>query len=267
MLIDTHSHLHFHKSFPDYQEVLERAREAGVTRQILIGCEMSDSLRACQFAQQHDQLNWVIGIHPHEANQVTEENLKIIRQVLGRTGEFSDLKKLPVAVGEIGLDYFRNIQSPDKQREGFRKLLEIAMEFDLPVVIHIREAFDDARKILEESTVKKAVLHCFSGGMEQADWAWERGFLTSFTGSVTYPKNTVLMEVAKKAPAEMYMLETDCPYLPPQIHRGKRNEPAYVLDIAKHVAELRGISLESVAAETTGNAEKFFYLGKNNLQA
>lgn len=258
MLIDSHSHLHFHKSFPDYEEVLQRAKEAGVSRQVLIGCEMSDSLRACQFAQQHEELSWVIGIHPHEINQVTPENLKIIRDVLGRGGEYSDLKKLPVAVGEIGLDYYRNIQSPELQREGFRELLKVALDFDLPVVIHMRDAFEDCRKIMEEMKVKKAVLHCFSGGLEQADWAWERGYLTSFTGSVTYPKNTVLMEVAKKAPDDLYMLETDCPFLAPQNHRGKRNEPAFVLDIARHVAMLRGHSLEQVAKHTTVNAERFF---------
>ncbi len=260
MLIDSHSHLHFHKSFPDYPEVLERAREAGVTRQVLIGCEMSDSLRACEFAQKHEELSWVIGIHPHEANQINNDNLRIIRQVLTRTGEYSGLKKLPVAIGEIGLDYYRNIQTPELQREGFRRLLELAGEFDLPVVIHIREAFEDSRKILEEMNVKKAVLHCFSGSLEQADWAWERGFLTSFTATVTYPKNTVLMDIVRRVPQSLYMLETDCPFLPPQTHRGQRNEPAYVKEIALQVAQLRGQSVEQVAEETTANAVKFFRL-------
>ena len=128
----------------------------------------------------------------------------------------------------------------------------------MPVVAHIRDAFEDASRVILESGIKKLVLHCFTGGPEQADWAWSKGFLTSFTGIVTYPKNTVLMEVVKKAPDDLFMLETDCPYLPPQSHRGKRNEPAFVKEIADHVAELRGVSVEEVARITTNNALRFF---------
>lgn len=258
MLIDSHSHLHFHKDFPDYEEVIARAEEAGVTKQLLIGCEMRDSLRAAAFAQGTTDMNWTIGIHPHESQEITTENLQTIRDVIAKKGEYTELVKGPVGIGEIGLDYCRSAHAPDVQQRGFRELLEIAIEFDLPVVAHIRDAFEDASRVIEESAVKKVVLHCFTGGPEQADWAWSKGFLTSFTGIVTYPKNTVLMDIVKKVPSELFMLETDCPYLPPQTHRGKRNEPAFVREIAEHVAELRGVSVEEVARITTNNAEKFF---------
>lgn len=258
MLIDSHSHLHFHKDFPDYKEVIARAEKAGVTRQVLIGCEMRDSLRAAAFARDKEGMNWTIGIHPHESQEITAENLHIIRDVITRKGEFAELSKGPVGIGEIGLDYVKSAHAPDVQQRGFREMLEIAVEFNLPVVAHIRDAFEDASRVIEESGVKKVVLHCFTGGPEQADWAWRKGFLTSFTGIVTYPKNTVLMGVVKNAPSHLFMLETDCPFLPPQTHRGKRNEPAFVKEIAAHVAELRGISIEQIARETTANAEQFF---------
>lgn len=260
MLIDSHSHLHFHKDFPDWKEVIERAEAAGVTRQVLIGCEMRDSERAANFVQDKPSLDWVLGIHPHESQDITADNLRRMREMIRREGEFAVLEKRPVGVGEIGLDYFRSPHSPDVQQQGFREQLEIALEFDLPVVVHVRDAFEDAAKILRDSGVKRAVLHCFSGGPEQADWAWSHGFLTSFTGIVTYPKNTVLMDIVRRAPSNLYMLETDCPYLAPQVHRGKRNEPAFVRDIAEHVAELRGETLETVAAQTTANAIRFFDL-------
>lgn len=257
-LIDSHSHLHFHKDFPDSEEVIARAEEAGVSRQVLIGCEMRDSLRAANFVQDKAGMNWTLGIHPHDSQDITPENLKEMRQILAKKGDYADMVKGPVGIGEIGLDYFKSPHAPDVQQKGFRQLLEIAGEFDLPVVAHIRDAFEDAAKIIVESGLKKVVLHCFSGSPEQADWAWRKGFLTSFTGIVTYPKNTVLMDIVKKAPEDLYMLETDCPFLAPQVHRGKRNEPAFVRDIANYVAELRGCSLDDVARETTANAERFF---------
>jgi TatD DNase family protein len=261
MLIDSHSHLHFHKDFPDWQEVLQRAEAAGVTRQVLIGCEMRDSERAANFVQDKPGLDWVAGIHPHESHEITEENLRRLGEMIRLEGEFAAWAKRPVAVGEIGLDYFRSPHAPAIQQSGFRRQLELALDSALPVVVHIRDAFEDAAAILRESGVKRVVLHCFSGGLEQADWAWSHGFLTSFTGIVTYPKNTVLMDVVRRAPSHLYMLETDCPFLAPQVHRGRRNEPAYVREIAEHVARLRSESLETVAAQTTANARAFFGLG------
>lgn len=255
--IDTHSHIHFLKSFPDAEEVLARAAAAGVTKQVLVGCNMEDSWAAAKFVSGRENLAWTIGIHPHDANQATADNLNKIRAVL--SGE-EDLGKLPVAVGEIGLDYFRNLQPQDVQQKAFADLLQLALEFDLPVVVHIRDAYEDAFKILAEAGNKKVILHCFSGGMKEADLAWSRGYITSFSGVVTYPKNTELQEVARQAPERLLVLETDCPYLSPQVHRGERNEPAYVIDTAKFVAELRGIELEKIAEITSANAERAFLI-------
>jgi TatD DNase family protein len=251
--IDTHSHIHFLKSFPDQLEVLERARVGGVEKQVLVGCNMEDSWEAAAFVRGRDGLAWTIGIHPHDADQASEENLNKIRAVL--SGE-ENLGKMPVAVGEIGLDYFRNLQPVEVQQKAFAELLGIAREFDLPVVVHIRDAYEDAFEILEQAGNTKVILHCFSGGMKEAKLAWSRGYITSFSGVVTYPKNIELQEVAKIAPENLFVLETDCPFLSPQVHRGQRNEPAYVVDTAKFVADLRAQTLENIAEITTANAER-----------
>lgn len=253
--IDTHSHIHFLKSFPDQEEVLKRAEEAGVGKQVLVGCNMEDSRDAAKFVGQRENLAWTIGIHPHDANQATEENLSTIRAVLSGEEKWG---KLPVAVGEIGLDYFRNLQPQKVQQKAFRDLLQIAREYDLPVVVHIRDAYEDAFTILEEVGNKKVILHCFSGGLKEADLAWSRGYITSFSGVVTYPKNTELQECARRAPDNLFVVETDCPYLAPQAYRGQRNEPAYVIETAKFIAELREVSAEAIAELTTANAEKTF---------
>jgi len=255
--IDTHSHIHFVKSFADQAEVLQRAEAVGVVKQVLVGCNMEDSWAAAEFVRDKGNLAWTIGIHPHDANEATEDNLNKIRAVL--SGK-ENLGKMPVAVGEIGLDYFRNLQPVDVQQKAFAELLKIAVEFDLPVVVHIRDAYEDAFRILEEVGNKKVILHCFSGGMKDAELAWSRVYVTSFSGVVTYPKNTELQEVARVAPENLFVLETDCPFLAPQVHRGQRNEPAYVVDTAKFVAELRGQSLEKIAEITTRNSENLFKL-------
>ncbi len=255
-LIDTHSHIHFRKEFPDFQAVLERAEAAGVSQQVLVGCDMNDSMAAYQMASGLDNLAWTIGIHPHEADQCTAENMAKIRDIL--SGEGRNIKKLPVAIGEIGLDYFRNLQPHDLQKKAFLQLLDLAKEFDLPVVVHIRDAYEDALEILDDAGNKKVILHCFSGGMKEADLAWSRGYITSFSGVVTYPKNTELQEVARRAPENLLVVETDCPYLAPQVHRGQRNEPAFVLETAKFITELKSLSLERLAEITTENAKLMF---------
>ena len=253
--IDTHSHIHFVKSFADQAEVLQRAEAVGVVKQVLVGCNMEDSWAAAAFVRDKENLAWTIGIHPHDADQATEDNLNKIRAVL--SGK-ENLGKMPVAVGEIGLDYFRNLQTVDIQQKAFAQLLGMAREFDLPVVVHIRDAYEDAFRILAEAGNKKVILHCFSGGMKEAELAWGRGYVTSFSGVVTYPKNTELQAVAKAAPENLFVLETDCPFLAPQVHRGQRNEPAYVVDTAEFVASLRAQTLENIAEITTANAQRVF---------
>lgn len=257
MLIDTHSHVHFLKEFPDFQEVLKRAREAGVLKQVMIGCNMRDSADAAAFVKGKDGLSWTVGIHPHDSNQGESGNYQIIRNMIEGVEEFESWTR-PVAVGEIGLDYFRNLQPVEVQKKTFAMQLQIAREFDLPVVVHIRDAYEDAFRVLEVEGNKKVLLHCFSGGLVEADLAWSRGYITSFSGVVTYAKNMELQEVARRAPEDKFVVETDCPFLAPQKYRGQRNEPAFVAETARFIAELRGVSPESIAELTTANAERYF---------
>lgn len=257
MLIDTHSHVHFAKEFPDYAEVLTRAREVAVMKQVLVGCNMRDSADAAAFANGKEGLFWTVGIHPHDSNQGSPENYAKIRDMIAGYEEFENFAH-PVAIGEIGLDYFRNLQPVDIQKETFAMQLQIAKEFDLPVVVHIRDAYEDAFRVLEVEGNKKVLLHCFSGGLAEADLAWSRGYVTSFSGVVTYAKNMELQEVARRAPTSQFVVETDCPYLAPQKYRGQRNEPAFVAETARFIAELRGESFENIAKLTTDNAEKYF---------
>ncbi len=254
-VIDTHSHIHFLKEFPDVEEVILRAENAGVSKQVLVGCNMDDSKLAHDFALRSANFAWTLGIHPHDANQANSLNLDIIRSICAG-GEY--VKKKPAAIGEIGLDYYRNLQPVDVQKKAFRDMLAIAMEFDLPVVVHIRDAYEDAFAILAESGIKKVVLHCFSGGVKEAELAWKRGYVTSFSGVVTYPKNVELQKCASIAPLDKFVVETDCPFLAPQAKRGQRNEPAFVVETLKFIAELRSANFDELTASTTANAENIF---------
>jgi TatD DNase family protein len=257
MLIDTHSHVHFLKEFPDFGEVLKRAKEAGVLKQVMVGCNMRDSADAAAFVKGREGLSWAVGIHPHDSNQGETQNYQKIRDMIKGAEEFEDWVR-PVAVGEIGLDYFRNFQPVAVQKETFAMQLQIARELDLPVIVHIRDAYEDAFRVLEVAGNEKVLLHCFSGGMREADLAWRRGYITSFSGVVTYAKNMELQEVVRLAPEDKFVVETDCPYLAPQKYRGQRNEPAFVAETARFIAELRGMPFESLAELTTANAERYF---------
>lgn len=259
MLIDTHSHIHFSKEFPDQIEVLARSRIAGVKKQVLVGCNMADSAQAYAFSKDKPELAWTIGIHPHDVGkEFNEENMATMREVLTGQWKGEAIVKMPVAVGEIGLDYFRNLSPVDIQKEAFAAMLGLAKEFDLPAVVHIRDAYDDAFKVLADTGHAKIVLHCFSGGLKEADLAWSKGYITSFSGVVTYPKNLELQEVAKRAPENLFVVETDCPFLAPQKFRGQRNEPAFVAETARFIAALRGIDQDMVDQLTTANAERLF---------
>lgn len=261
MLIDTHSHIHFSKEFPDQVDVLARAQAAGIGKQVLVGCNMKDSAEAYAFSKDKSDLAWTIGIHPHDVgNEFNQENIALMREVLAGSWNGEELVKIPVAVGEIGLDYFRNLSPVDVQKQAFAEMLSLAKEFDLPVVVHIRDAYEDALQILADSEYSKIVLHCFSGGLKEAELAWSRGYITSFSGVVTYPKNLELQEVAKRAPDNLFVVETDCPFLAPQKFRGQRNEPAFVAETARFIAELRRVDPEKIAELTTVNAETLFKL-------
>ncbi|MGB4781653.1 TatD family hydrolase, partial [Candidatus Methylomirabilis sp.] len=192
------------------------------------------------------------GIHPHDANgydDAAEETLRTLAT-----------QPKVVAIGEAGLDFFRNRSPHSVQAEAFRRQIRLARELDLPLIVHDREAHQETMQILEAEGVERGVLHCFSGDLAMAEEAWRRGYYVSIAGPVTYPKNEALREVVRKARIDRLLLETDCPYLPPQAFRGQRNEPAYLLHTAQEVAKLLNTPLTELGRLTSENARCLFRL-------
>jgi len=255
MFTDSHSHIQFAKEFPDTVEIIRRAEAAGVTRQVIVGCTPKDSRIALEFAKKHKSSGfWAsIGVHPHDANLLTDEVLSDFR-------ELAKKEKKVVAIGEVGLDYYRNFQPKETQIKAFRRQLKLARDLGLAAVIHVRDAWDEAIEIMGEEGNEKVVLHCFSGNFSQAQICWKKGYYLAFNGTLTYPKNHGLREIASAVPEELILIETDCPYLTPQPYRGQRNEPAYIVETAKELAEVRGVGLAEIAKLTTDNAVRIFGL-------
>lgn len=256
-LIDTHAHLDFPELYDELPLVLKRARAAGVGTIITIGIDIPSSRQAVAIAQAHDHIYATVGIHPHDAFDLDDESLDVLRDLVSRD--------CVVAVGETGLDYYRNRQPRPLQQQCLRSQLELAGEVKRPVVFHVREAFEDFFEIVTpfHRLLEPSVFHCFSGDWEVARRALDMGFYLSIPGTVTFPKAEVLQDVVRRAPMERLLLETDAPFLAPVPYRGKVNEPAYVVHTAAQVAELRGISLEEVAYHTTRNARTAFRLLEN----
>jgi TatD DNase family protein len=247
-LFDTHAHLHFPEFGADLQEVLTRARAAGVRRILTIGTEVDSARGAVALAEREPDVWAAVGIHPHEASSTEAPAL----------AELERLARHPrvVAVGEIGLDFFRDLSPRDVQQTAFRAQLDLARRVGKPVVVHCRDAHAETLAILAEARVgeRGGIMHCFSGDVDIARRCLDLGLLVSLAGPVTYPKARALPEVARFVPGDRLVLETDCPYLPPQPHRGRRNEPAYLAITAARVAELRGEPVDDLAARLTANA-------------
>ena len=252
-LIDTHTHLDFSQFDADREDVIRRALEVDVKQMLTIGVDVPTSLNAVRLAEEYESVYAAVGIHPHDAETATEEAIAEIEKILGH--------KKVVAVGEIGLDYYRDYSPHEVQKEEFRRLLRIAKEHKKPVIVHTREAWGDVMKILKDewSPGMRGVMHCFSGDAARAAELIEMGFYISFTGVVTF-KNSNAAEVLADVPIERLLLETDCPYMAPVPHRGKRNEPAYVRFIAQKAAQVKNISVETAAEVTTENATALFNL-------
>jgi TatD DNase family protein len=252
MLIDTHTHLDDARYNDDREAVIARAREAGVEAFMTIGCDLTTSQSAVQLANQHPFVYASIGVHPHEVKHINGGWYDKFRQ-------FAHNKKV-VAYGEIGLDYHYNHSSPKEQRERFREQVQLARELQLPVIIHTREAQEDTIAVLREEKASDVggVLHCFSGDAWLAKDALNLGFYLSFSGILTFQNATMLRDIAKNTPMDRLLIETDCPYLTPVPYRGKRNEPAYVSQVAKQLASLHNMSLEEIAERTSDNAKKLF---------
>ncbi len=252
--IDTHAHLGMEEFASDREEVLKRSWDAGVEAIIVIGSGVEESQKAIELSQRHSFLYASIGIHPHEAKDVSPSTWDSLRRLAG--------EESVVAIGECGLDYHYQHSPQTIQQETLRYQIRWAKEAHLPLIIHSREAQADLLTILKQEDAGEVggVLHCFSGDWEAAQEAGRLGFSISVAGPVTYPKSERLQEIVTKLPPHRLLLETDCPYLAPQEYRGKRNEPAYVRLVAEKVAKLKGVTLNDVARFTTSNARSLFGL-------
>jgi TatD DNase family protein len=255
MLIDTHAHLDFPEFAGDVRAVLERAKKAGVHEVVSIGISLASSEKAAELADRYPEVYATVGIHPHDAVPLSEKQLAALEALARR--------RRVVAVGEIGLDYYRDRRPRATQQQCLRQQLEVACKTHLPVVFHIREAHADFFTIVTDyaPSLNGVVLHCFSGDWGVARRCLDMGFYLSIPGTVTFPKAEKQQEVVRRAPLDRLLLETDAPYLAPVPHRGKVNEPAFTRYTAEKVAELRSCSLEEVARQTTANAHQVFRLG------
>ncbi|TWT06208.1 TatD family hydrolase [Planomicrobium sp. CPCC 101079] len=254
MFIDTHVHLNADQYDEDLTEVIERAIENKVTKMVVIGFDRKTIERAMALAEKYEFIYAVVGWHPVDAIDCTEEDLAWIE-------ELSAHPKV-VGIGETGLDYYWDKSPKEVQQEVFRKQIHLAKRVNLPIIIHNRDATEDVMRILKEEDAKTTggVMHCFGGSVETALESIKMNFMISLGGPVTFKNAKQPKKVAESISLDHLMIETDAPYLAPHPYRGKRNEPSYVPLVAEEIARLKGISVEEVAEATTRNAEKFFKL-------
>jgi TatD DNase family protein len=249
-MIDSHCHL-ADAQFTDLPDVLKRAAEAGVDRCITIADNLPEALKCVEIAAEYPNVYCTVGVHPHAASTWNSENEQKLRALTASSAKVK-------AIGEIGLDYHYDHSPRDVQREVFRAQLALAHDVQLPVVVHCREAIADVSSIVMELKPKRLVLHCCTEQWSDVAPLVAEGYVLSFTGIITYAKSESIRDTVRRCPLEQLMIETDSPYLAPIPHRGKRNEPAYVAEVAKAVAEIKGISLEEVDRVTTKNTVAFF---------
>jgi TatD DNase family protein len=261
-LIDTHAHIHDDAFGDDGAAAVARAAAAGVERIVTLGVTRADSETAVAFAARHLAVVAAVGVHPHDAKDASEADLDAL-EALARDERV-------VAVGEIGLDFYRNLSPRDVQVRVFSRQLETASRVSKPIAVHARDAHDVIMPLLEDWSRRMdrrlpdgrslGVMHYFSADADAARRYVELGFVISIHTSATHPKSAVLQEVAREIPLEHLVIETDSPYGAPQAYRGKRNEPAYVAEAARMIGELKGVPIETVATATTDNAARLFGL-------
>lgn len=253
MLVDSHCHLDFPDFAAELDAVVDRARAAGIGRLVTISTRVKRHAQVLAIAERFPEVFCSVGTHPNHAHEELDIDAKVL---IG-------IAKHPkvVAIGEAGLDYFRNTSPRDAQAAGLRQHIAAARETGLPLVIHSRDCDADMAQTLKEESGKgafPAVLHCFTGGRDLAFTAIELGHYVSFTGILTFKNSVALREIAAALPADRVMVETDAPYLAPGPYRGKRNEPAYMVETAKVLADARGVSLEEITRQTTENFFRLF---------
>jgi len=263
MFVDSHAHLELEQFNTDREQMLARAWDTGVETIVAIGSGTGPGSLDCgiALAEEYEFIYATIGIHPHEANLATDADLE----------ELEELAKRPkvIAWGEIGLDYFYDHSPREIQKQVFLKQLEMARSAKLPIVIHCRpadgsdQAWDDTFQLLREHWAPGGfggIMHCFTGNLQQMRKSLDLGFMISFSGNVTFAKAQNIRDAAKEVPAECMLIETDSPFLAPVPHRGKRNEPAFVIKVAEKIGEVRGTSAAEIARQTTDNFYRFFSL-------
>ncbi len=248
MFTDTHCHLS-KDDYEDIEKVIDDAKNNGVNRLIISGCEKNMIKESIEIANNHDNIFLALGYHPEEADEVTKEDILELKKII------KDNNKV-VAVGEIGLDYHYGKENKDKQIKLFKDMIGIAKELNLPVVIHTRDAFQDTYDILKEEKIS-GVIHCFSDNLENAKKYLSLGFSLGIGGVLTF-KNTNLKETVKEIPIDRILLETDSPYLAPVPFRGEKNEPKYIPYIAKELSMQKGLSIEEISIETEKNIKRIF---------
>ena len=263
-LVDSHCHLNFPRYQKDFSAVLLRAHDAGVKRSIIPAVDIAGCHEIVALCAQWDACYGAVGIHPNSSNAYSNAKLSAALKEIKRLSQIDKV----VAIGEIGLDFYRDQAPPTQQEQVLRAQLQLAAEMELPVILHNRDSTEALLRILEEWSAdlpvslreRPGVLHSFSGDWPDAERALNAGFYLGFSGPLTYPSADQLRRIAARAPLDRILLETDGPFLTPIPHRGQRNEPAYVTFIAERLASLRRITQAEVAAATTANAERLFAL-------
>ena len=254
LLFDTHAHLDDVKFDADREVVIQKIIDSGVGRVVNIGSDMESSKRSIQLAEKYNFIYAAVGVHPHDAENMTDDDLLTIEKWVAHPKV--------VAIGEIGLDYFYDNSPRDVQRYWFEKQLLLAEKLDKPVIIHDRDAHGDTLDILGKSKAK-GILHCFSGSVEMAKQIVNMGFYISFAGPLTYKNSRHSVEVARAIPIDKILIETDCPYLAPDGYRGERNDSSLVRLVCEKLAEIKDISFDEAARITYQNAERVYRLDNN----
>ena len=254
MYIDSHAHINFNRFDEDRDEVIQRAKNCGIDYILNIGIDLSTSKQSIKLAEKYELIYATVGVHPHDAGKVKPEHWQ----------QFEKMLEHPkvVAIGEIGLDFYRNYSPRDVQHKVLQRQLQLAVDTNMPIIVHTRNAWPDILSIFEGEYRGKlaGVFHCFSGEEEHARRVLDLGFYISFTGVVTFKKSQAL-EIAKKIPLNRILLETDCPFMAPMPFRGKRCEPAYIPFIAEKIAEVRAVDEQELARQTSENVKELFGIG------
>lgn len=252
-LFDTHTHLYDKRFDEDRDRLISGLKDNDVVKAVTLGTCVETSQKCIDIADKYESVYATVGTHPHDAKDFRDEDLIVYEKM-------AQNKKV-IAIGEIGLDYHYDFSPRDKQKYAMIKQMELAKKLNLPVVYHVREAFGDFLPMVQNGeTINNAVMHCYGGSIESAKICLDAGMMISFTGVISFKNANKIKNVVEYTPLDRLMIETDCPYMAPVPYRGKRNEPKYVLEVARTMAKIKGISLEEMADITYNNAVRFFGL-------